>query len=132
MNNSELKKFIEKFLDDVSKYHLMYGGSLEGIEAVWHTIMAFESFADCESTKEDFWNLRDSFWDSAYDRISDKYKCGSWALCSKVAKQYDRDDDVMAAEELIRRLQEVRALKYRLMFLNLLKNKKTRGVKNVR
>ncbi len=34
------------------------------------------------------------------------------------------EDDVMAAEELIRRLQEVHALKYRLMFLSLLKNKK--------
>lgn len=117
MNNTELKKFIENFLENVSKYSLMYGGNLEGVESVWHTLMAFESFANGEDPN-------DRLWDLAYDQISDKYRCGSWALCSKVAKQYDSEDDVMAAEELIRRLQEVRVLKYRLMFLNLLKNKR--------
>jgi len=124
--NDDLKKFIEKFLDDVSKYSLMYGGNLEGVEAVWHTLMAFESFANGEDPNDRLWNL-------AYDQISDKYRCGSWALSTKVSKQYDSEDDVMAAEELIRRLQEVRALKYRLMFLNLLKNKRNQEEsKNVR
>lgn len=118
IDNTELKKFIENFLKDVSKYHLMYGGSLEGIESVWHTIMAFESFANDEDSN-------DRSWDLAYDQISDKYKCGSWALSSKVSKQYDKGDDMIAADELIRRLQEVRILKYRLVFLNLLKNKRT-------
>lgn len=117
-DNLELKKFIENFLKDVSKYHLMYGGSLEGVESVWHTIMAFESFADGH-----VWSDKDDAWDLAYDQISDKYKCGSWALSCKVSKQYDQGDDMIAADELIRRLQEVRVLKYRLIFLNLLKNK---------
>lgn len=126
MNNTELKKFIENFLENVSKYSLMYGGSLEGVESVWHTLMAFESFANGEDPN-------DRLWDLAYDQISDKYKCGSWALSAKVFKQYDGEDDVMAAEELIRRLQEVRTLKYRLMLLSLLKNKKNQEEsKNVR
>ncbi len=83
MNNTELKKFIENFIENVSKYSLMYGGSLEGVESVWHTLMTFESFANGEDPS-------DRLWDLAYDQISDKYRCGSWALCSKVAKQYDR------------------------------------------
>lgn len=94
----ELKKFIQEYREKFEARPLMFGGTLSGIEAIWHTISTFENFVYEYKTQ------------GSYAQIAKKYKCGSWVLSSKVEEEFREKDLREASEELIKRLQEVRQL----------------------
>lgn len=111
--------FVQAYREKFARYSLMYAGpNLDTIEAMWHMLETFEDFA------RDRVNVFDPVAlstrgerpaDKAYQVIAQKYRCGSWTLGTKVAHEMRGEvDDRLKAEELIRRLQEVTALRERL------------------
>ena len=115
--DDKLLEFIRAYRDSFARRSLMYAGpDLGTVEAMWHMLSTFEDFA------YDRVNLFDPVAvaatrqrpeDDAYSVIAQKYRCGSWTLGTKVEHEMCKDGQATreAAEELIRRLREVDALR---------------------
>lgn len=108
----EVARFIERYRADIERFRggfekrsLMYGGSLNGVEAAWNVLHVMEAFLE----GEDIFDASDDSDFTAYARIASKYKCGNWVISAKVA--HEMGETVEAAAELIRRLKEVDALR---------------------
>ena len=69
-----LKQYIDEYFDNVSKRPGMYGGTLDGTETVWWTLMQFKAF-ELQVDRE---LVRDSFL-----AVMAKHKCGNLGLSSK-------------------------------------------------
>lgn len=110
VDKESLKKFITDYKAKVERYGLMYGGDLNGIESILHTLWHMEDFA------EDGVNIFDeptTLFDhdfNAYQTIAQKYKCGNWPLSAKVSKEMP-EGGKEASDELVRRLNEVYELR---------------------
>ena len=96
---------IERFRGGFEKRSLMYGGSLNGVEAAWNVINVMEAFLEGEN----IFSADDDSDFTAYSTIARKYRCGNWVISAKVKEEMG--ETVEAAEELIRRLKEVDALR---------------------
>lgn len=74
------KNIIQKFLDDyyekISKYALMYGGTLVGVESVWWTLMQFEAFLHKKQNEN-------SFVTKAFQKVGAEKQCGCLGLSGK-------------------------------------------------
>lgn len=114
-----LLEFVNAYRDKFARYSLMYAGpNLNTIEAMWHMFSTFEDFARDRVNVFDpvaVTAMGERPEDDAYRVIAKKYRCGSWTLGAKVEHEMrDNHDDRAAAEELVRRLQEVDALREKL------------------
>lgn len=96
ISRSELNKHIDNQLEAVAKRGLMYGGDLNGVEAVWVTLMFIKYHIN---------DVNDEGWRQAYGRVAQKYKCGSALISSKLAREMSQTSE--ASVELARRLREV-------------------------
>lgn len=109
-----LLEFVNAYRDRFARYSLMYAGpDLNTIESMWHMLATFEDYARNRVNIFDPVAARGARpEDDAYQTIAQKYKCGSWTLATKVEHEMLGCDDARAAaEELVRRLQEVEALR---------------------
>ncbi len=96
----DMRRFVDTYRTSVEKRSLMYGGDLNGVEAVWSVINTMTNFLE----GEDVFNADDIGF-SAYETIAARYKCGNWAISTKVREELGETAE--AASELIRRLKEV-------------------------
>jgi len=80
----------------------MYGGDLNGVEAAWHMLEMFQIYLEGDDPCRA--GVRDP-----YAVVAQKYRCGSCVISSKV--KHEMGEDPRAAEELIRRLNEVSDLR---------------------
>jgi hypothetical protein len=112
----EIKRFIDGYRGNIERFRggfeqrsLMYGGSLNGVEAAWNVLTTMEEFLNgvdiYDRTEGDL-----SF--KAYSTVAEKYKCGNWVISAKVKEEMGEGPE--AALELIRRLREVDDLLVRL------------------
>ena len=102
VSEESLRAFIGDLRSAFEKRSLMYGGDLNGVEAAWHMLEMFQIYLEGDDPCRA--GVRDP-----YAVVAQKYRCGSCVISSKV--KHEMGEDPRAAEELIRRLNEVSDLR---------------------
>ncbi len=102
ISRKQIHEFINEHREKIEKYGLMYGGNLNGVEVIWHTLDLISQFIDEKTSNHDLSR-------KAYANIASKKQCGSWTLSSKIT--HDMGSNPTAVTELIRCLKEVNELR---------------------
>ncbi len=113
VDKRSLLEFIATYRDNFAARSLMYAGpDLSNIECMWHMFSTFEDFANGDAIFAVQPGVIEAHR-TAYTRIAEKYNCGSSTLADHVKRKMCKDGHVTreAAEELIRCLKEVDALR---------------------
>ncbi len=105
----EVNKFLATWRENFEKRSLMYGGDLSGVETTWYALQTFEAFMAGEDIFGRSTDIDDDLRFRAYVTVSSKYKCGNWPISAKVKEEMGEGRE--AAEELIRRLKEIDAVR---------------------